>query len=64
MTQSPGDPIPNYTFELTTNFFDVDKDGYLVASGEKLDRDPPNTGKLRFQVIVCILMYMHVVLSI
>ncbi|CAB3235908.1 unnamed protein product [Arctia plantaginis] len=48
---SPGDPIPNYTFELTTNFFDVDKDGYLVASDEKLDRDPPNTGKFRFQVV-------------
>ncbi|KAJ8719097.1 hypothetical protein PYW07_016653 [Mythimna separata] len=47
----PGDPVPKYTFELTTNFFDIDKDGYLVVSDEKLDRDPPNPGKFRFQVV-------------
>ncbi|XP_028034875.1 cadherin-99C [Bombyx mandarina] len=46
----PGDPIPNYTFELTTNFFDI-KDGYLVVSDETLDRDPPNPGKYRIQVV-------------
>ncbi|XP_075975819.1 cadherin 99C isoform X3 [Anticarsia gemmatalis] len=47
----PGDPIPKYTFELTTNFFDIDDDGHLVVSDEKLDRDPPNPGKFRFQVV-------------
>ncbi|KAG6457226.1 hypothetical protein O3G_MSEX010182, partial [Manduca sexta] len=47
----PGDPVPKYTFELTTNFFDIDKDGYLVVSDETLDRDPPNTGKFRIQVV-------------
>lgn len=47
----PGDPVPKYTFELTTNFFDIDQDGYLVVSNEKLDRDPPNPDKFRFQVV-------------
>ncbi|XP_026731522.1 cadherin-99C [Trichoplusia ni] len=47
----PGDPVPKYTFELTTSFFDIDKDGYLVVSDEKLDRDQPNSGKFRFQVV-------------
>ncbi|KAM3966913.1 cadherin 99C [Aphomia sociella] len=47
----PGDPVPKYSFELTTNFFDIDNDGYLVANDEKLDRDPPNPGKFRFQVV-------------
>ncbi|XP_031770318.2 cadherin-99C [Galleria mellonella] len=47
----PGDPVPKYTFELTTNFFDIDKDGYLTASDNKLDRDQPNSGKFRFQVV-------------
>ncbi|XP_072950018.1 cadherin-99C isoform X2 [Epargyreus clarus] len=47
----PGDPIPKYTFELTTSFFDIDKDGYLIVSDERLDRDPPNPGKFRFQVV-------------
>ncbi|XP_037302601.1 LOW QUALITY PROTEIN: cadherin-99C-like, partial [Manduca sexta] len=47
----PGDPVPKYTFELTTNFFDIDKDGHLVVSDETLDRDPPNTGKFRIQVV-------------
>ncbi|KAL0881810.1 hypothetical protein ABMA27_001590 [Loxostege sticticalis] len=47
----PGDPVPIYTFELTTNFFDIDKDGYLVVNDDKLDRDQPNSGKFRFQVV-------------
>ncbi|XP_063893861.1 cadherin-99C isoform X2 [Helicoverpa armigera] len=47
----PGDPIPKYKFELTANFFDIDKDGYLIVNDDKLDRDPPNPGKLRFQVV-------------
>ncbi|XP_028178475.1 cadherin-99C, partial [Ostrinia furnacalis] len=47
----PGDPVPIYTFELTTNFFDIDKDGFLVVAEENLDRDQPNNGKFRFQVV-------------
>ncbi|XP_059058690.1 cadherin-99C [Achroia grisella] len=47
----PGDPVPKYSYELTTNFFDIDKDGYLTASDETLDRDQPNRGKFRFQVV-------------
>ncbi|CAK1544137.1 unnamed protein product [Leptosia nina] len=47
----PGDPIPKYTYELTTNFFDIDKEGYLIVNDEHLDRDPPNSGHLRFQIV-------------
>ncbi|XP_061384325.1 cadherin-99C [Danaus plexippus] len=47
----PGDPIPAYKFESTTSFFDIDKDGYLVVSDDRLDRDPPNKDRLRFQVV-------------
>lgn len=47
----PGDPIPKYTFELTTSFFDIDKDGFLIVADDRLDRDPPNPGKFRFQVV-------------
>ncbi|XP_052739794.1 cadherin-99C [Bicyclus anynana] len=47
----PGDPVPKYKFELTTNFFDIDKDGYLIVADDTLDRDPPNLGKFRFQVV-------------
>ncbi|GBP26752.1 Cadherin-99C [Eumeta japonica] len=47
----PGDPIPTYTFELTTNFFDIDRDNYLIVNDDKLDRDPPNPGKFRFQIV-------------
>ncbi|KAI5636358.1 cadherin domain-containing protein [Phthorimaea operculella] len=48
----PDDPVPKYIFELTTNYFDIDKDGYLIVANENLDRDPPNPGKFRFQVVV------------
>jgi len=37
-------------FELTTNSFNVDSDGNIYVNEEKLDRDPPNPGKYRFQV--------------
>ncbi|CAH0723630.1 unnamed protein product, partial [Brenthis ino] len=47
----PGDPVPKYTFELTTSFFDIDKDGYLIVADDRLDRDPPNQSKYRFQVV-------------
>ncbi|KAJ2947536.1 hypothetical protein O0L34_g17324 [Tuta absoluta] len=48
----PDDPVPKYIFELTTNYFDINKDGYLIVANENLDRDPPNPGKFRFQVVV------------
>ncbi|XP_041989254.1 cadherin-99C [Aricia agestis] len=47
----PGDPIPKYTFELTNSFFDIDKDGFLVVSNENLDREAPNSGKFRIQLV-------------
>ncbi|XP_013142177.1 PREDICTED: protocadherin-15, partial [Papilio polytes] len=47
----PGDLVPKYSFELTTHFFDIDPEGYLVVNDEHLDRDPPSPGKLRFQVV-------------
>lgn len=53
--QGPGDPVPKYTFELTTNFFDIDGEGYLVVSDENLDRDLPTSGKFRFQVSIQLL---------
>ncbi|XP_034940694.1 cadherin-99C [Chelonus insularis] len=48
---APEDPKPNYTFELTTNFFNIDPSGILVVNEENLDRDPPSPGRFRFQVI-------------
>lgn len=48
--QSPNDPKVSYTFELTTNSFNVDAEGYIYVNEDKLDRDPPNPGKYRFQV--------------
>lgn len=48
--QGPDDPKPLYSFELTTNFFQIDEEGTLVVAEENLDRDPPSPGKFRFQV--------------
>ena len=39
-----------YEYELTTTFFRVDSEGYLVVAEKGLDRDPPNEPMLRFQV--------------
>ena len=39
-----------YEYELTTTFFRVDSEGYLVVAERGLDRDPPNEPMLRFQV--------------
>lgn len=47
----PNDPKVSYTFELTTNSFNVDSDGNVYVNEEKLDRDPPNPGKYRFQIV-------------
>ncbi|KAL1123607.1 hypothetical protein AAG570_002683, partial [Ranatra chinensis] len=48
---SPDDPKPSYSFELTSNFFQIDKDGVLIVGEENLDRDPPSPGIFRFQVV-------------
>lgn len=48
---APGDPIPKYSFELTTNYFNINEEGYLVVADETLDRDTPTAGKFRFQVV-------------
>ncbi|XP_068623596.1 cadherin-99C [Battus philenor] len=47
----PGDPVPKYSFELTTNLFDIDSDGYLIVNDDHLDRDPPSPGKFKLQVV-------------
>jgi hypothetical protein len=39
-----------YAYELTTNSFRVDSEGFLVVNDPNLDRDPPNQPKLSFQV--------------
>ncbi|XP_030756707.1 cadherin-99C [Sitophilus oryzae] len=48
---STNDPKPQYTFELTSPYFIVDKNGYLVVNENNLDRDPPNPGKFKFQIV-------------
>ncbi|KAH1012859.1 hypothetical protein HUJ05_011939 [Dendroctonus ponderosae] len=47
----PDDPKPIYTFELTSPYFVIDKDGHLVVNENNLDRDPPNPGKFKFQIV-------------
>lgn len=49
-SQGPDDPKPSYDFEITTNFFKIDEEGFLVVGEDNLDRDPPSPGKFRFQV--------------
>ncbi|XP_059611482.1 cadherin-99C [Phlebotomus argentipes] len=45
------DPKPDYIYELTTPYFTVSDDGNLLVNEENLDRDPPNPGVFRFQVV-------------
>ncbi|RWS28186.1 protocadherin-15 precursor-like protein [Leptotrombidium deliense] len=40
-----------YAFEVTTNAFRVNSDGYLVVNDPLLDRDPPNPQSYKFQII-------------
>ncbi|KAJ3640599.1 hypothetical protein Zmor_027153 [Zophobas morio] len=47
----PSDPKPTYTFELTTPFFTIDKNGHLLVNENNLDRDPPNPGRFKFQIV-------------
>ncbi|KAH0819236.1 hypothetical protein GEV33_003555 [Tenebrio molitor] len=47
----PTDPKPSYVFELTTPFFIIDKNGHLLVNENNLDRDPPNPGRFKFQVV-------------
>ncbi|XP_072398558.1 cadherin-99C [Diabrotica undecimpunctata] len=47
----PDDPKPSYTFELTTPYFAIDKENHLVVNENNLDRDPPNPGKFKFQIV-------------
>lgn len=51
MDFSDDDPHPDYTYELTTPYFSVSKEGVLLVNEEGLDRDPPNPGKYKFQVV-------------
>ncbi|KAH8032713.1 hypothetical protein HPB51_001411 [Rhipicephalus microplus] len=45
------DPLPEYTFELTTTAFRVNSEGILVVNEQDLDRDPPNQNVHTFQVV-------------
>lgn len=45
------DPRPDYIFELTTPSFAISKSGYLIVNEDALDRDPPNPGVYRFQLV-------------
>lgn len=45
------DPKPEYIFELTTPSFLIAKNGYLIVNEADLDRDPPNPGMYRFQLV-------------
>lgn len=56
--QGSDDPPPPYNFELTTNFFSVDPEGYLIVNKDNLDRDPPSPGKFRFQVSFRIIFFL------
>lgn len=47
----PNDIKPEYVYELTTPFFDIDSQGHLIVNDNNLDRDPPNPGRFRFQVV-------------
>ncbi|XP_065211081.1 cadherin-99C isoform X2 [Planococcus citri] len=47
----PDDPKPVYLFELTTPSFAVSPEGDLVVNEKDLDRDPPNPGVYRFQIV-------------
>ncbi|KAF5300091.1 hypothetical protein FQA39_LY11283 [Lamprigera yunnana] len=47
----PNDPKPEYVYELTTPFFAIDKNGQIAVNENNLDRDPPNPGRFRFQVV-------------
>lgn len=52
LLQGPEDPKPSYSFEMTTSFFMIDNNGYLIVNVDNLDRDPPSPGTFRFQVLI------------
>lgn len=45
------DVKPEYIYELTTPYFQINKEHYLTVNENNLDRDSPNPGKFRFQVV-------------
>lgn len=49
--QAPDDPKPLYTFEFTTPYFAIDKENHVTVNENNLDRDPPNPGKFKFQIV-------------
>ncbi len=48
--QDINDDAPGYEYQMTSNSFRVDDDGFLVVNERGLDRDPPNESTLSFQV--------------
>lgn len=61
LLQGPEDPKPSYSFEMTTSFFTIDNNGYLIVNVENLDRDPPSPGTFRFQVLITQHSSYHVI---
>ena len=46
-----GSAMDGYTLEITTNFFRIDmKTGALLVNEPNLDRDPPSSDRLTFQI--------------
>ena len=44
--------LSDYHFEMTSNSFQVDSDGFLIVKDPNLDRDPPFEPTLDFQIFV------------
>ena len=45
--------MDGYTLEITTTFFKIDMEtGILLVNEPNLDRDPPSSDRLTFQVII------------
>jgi len=61
LLQGPEDPKPSYSFEMTTSFFTIDNNGYLIVNVDNLDRDPPSPGTFRFQVLTTLHSSYHVI---
>lgn len=61
LLQGPEDPKPSYSFEMTTSFFTIDNNGYLIVNVDNLDRDPPSPGIFRFQVLITQHSSYHVI---
>jgi hypothetical protein len=46
---------------MTTSFFTIDNNGYLIVNVDNLDRDPPSPAIFRFQVLITQHSSYHVI---